>query len=143
MHWWIAWLIIAFVLGVAEVLTTTLALGLIAAAAAVAAISGAFGLPLPGQIAVFAVATAAGLGLVWPVARRHVRQAPLMRTGTAALVGRAAVVLDEVSDHSGRVRIGGEEWSARPYDENLVIPTGTKVDVMQIDGATALVYPRE
>jgi membrane protein implicated in regulation of membrane protease activity len=66
-----------------------------------------------------------------------------MRTGTAALVGRPAVVLDEVSEHSGRVRIGGEEWSARPYDENLVIPTGTKVDVMQIDGATALVYPRE
>jgi membrane protein implicated in regulation of membrane protease activity len=80
---------------------------------------------------------------VWPVARRHVRQAPLMRTGTAALVGRPAVVLDEVSEHSGRVRIGGEEWSARPYDENLVIPAGTKVDVMQIDGATALVYPRE
>jgi membrane protein implicated in regulation of membrane protease activity len=143
MHWWIVWLIMAFVLGVAEVLTTTLALGLIAAAAAVAAVSGLFGLPLPGQIAVFAVAAAAGLGLVWPVARRHVRQAPLLRTGTAALVGRPAVVLDEVSAHSGRVRIGGEEWSARPYDENLVIPAGTKVDVMQIDGATALVYPRE
>jgi membrane protein implicated in regulation of membrane protease activity len=132
MHWWIVWLIVAFVLGVAEVLTTTLALGLIAAAAAVAAVSGVFG-----------VATAAGLGLVWPVARRHVRQAPLLRTGTAALVGRPAVVLDEVNAHSGRVRIGGEEWSARPYDENLVIPAGTKVDVMQIDGATALVYPRE
>ncbi len=143
MHWWVIWLIVAFVLGVAEVLTTTLALGLIAAAAAVTAISAAFGLPLGAQIAVFAVAAAAGLGLVWPVARRHVRQAPRLRTGTAALVGKSAVVLEEVSAHGGRIRIGGEEWSSRPYDENLVIPAGTKVDVMEIDGATALVYPRE
>jgi membrane protein implicated in regulation of membrane protease activity len=52
-------------------------------------------------------------------------------------------VLEEVTRHSGRVRIGGEEWSARPYDETLVIPVGHLVDVMQIEGATALVYPRE
>jgi membrane protein implicated in regulation of membrane protease activity len=58
-------------------------------------------------------------------------------------VGRTGYVLDEVSDHGGRVRIGGEEWSARPYDETLVIPVGTKVDVLQIEGASALVYPRE
>ena len=75
-----------------------------------------------------------------PVARRHVRQPPLLKTGPAALVGRSARVLEEVSGHSGRVRIGGEEWSARSYDETLVIPVGHKVDVMQIEGATALVY---
>ena len=74
---------------------------------------------------------------------RHIRQPPLLRTGTAALVGRTAYVLDEVTAHSGRVRIGGEEWSARPYDETLTIPKGTTVDVLQIEGATALVYPRE
>ena len=64
-------------------------------------------------------------------------------SGTAALVGRSAIVLEEVTEHSGRICIGGEEWSSRPYDESLVIPVGAKVDVMQIDGATALVYPRE
>ena len=53
------------------------------------------------------------------------------------------MVLEEVTDRSGRVRIGGEDWSSRSYDETLVIPVGTKVDVMQIEGATALVYPRE
>ncbi len=74
---------------------------------------------------------------------RHVRQPPLLRTGTAALVGRPAYVLDEVTALGGRVRIGGEEWSARPYDETLTIPKGSTVDVMQIEGATALVYPRE
>ena len=91
----------------------------------------------------FVIASVAGLGLVLPIARRHVRQPPLLRSGSAALVGRPARVLEEVTGHSGRVRIGGEEWSARAYDETLVIPVGHNVDVMQIEGATALVYPRE
>ena len=91
----------------------------------------------------FVVASAAGLGLVLPIARRHVKQPPLLKTGPAALVGRPARVLEEVNGHGGRVRIGGEEWSARSYDETLVIPVGHTVDVMQIEGATALVYPRE
>src|SRR5712691_10149349 len=120
---WIVWLIVAAVLGVAELLTTTLAFGIIAIAAVVAAV--------------------AGLGFVRPIAMRHLKQPPTLRTGTAALVGRSAIVLEEVTEHSGRVRIGGEEWSSRAYDESQVIPVGAKVDVMQIDGATALVYPRE
>jgi len=141
---WIVWLIVAAVLGVAELLTMTFAFGLIAAAALVAAAVGAFHLDLGVQLAAFVVAAGAGLGVVRPVAIRHLRQAPMLRTGVAALVGRSAIVLEEVNEHSGRVRIEGEEWSSRPYlDESLVIPVGTKVDVMQIKGATALVYPRE
>jgi len=140
---WIVWLIVAAVLGVAELLTTTLAFGLIAIAAVVAAVVGGVDLGLPFQLAAFAVAAGAGLGLVRPIAMRHIKQPPILRTGTAALVGRSAIVLEEVTEHSGRVRIGGEEWSSRPYDESLVIPVGTKVDVMQIVGANALVYPRE
>jgi membrane protein implicated in regulation of membrane protease activity len=140
---WIVWLIVAAVLGVAELLTTTLAFGLIAIAAVVAAVVGAFHVGLPLQLAAFVVAAGAGLGLVRPIALRHLKQPPPLRTGTAALVGRSAIVLEEVTEHSGRVRIGGEEWSSRAYDESLVIPVGTKVDVMQITGATALVYPRE
>jgi membrane protein implicated in regulation of membrane protease activity len=140
---WIVWLIVAAVLGVAELLTTTLAFGLIAIAAVVAAVVGGVDLGLPFQLAAFAVAAGAGLGFVRPIAMRHIKQPPILRTGTAALVGRSAIVLEEVTEHSGRVRIGGEEWSSRPYDESLVIPVGTKVDVMQIVGANALVYPRE
>jgi len=140
---WIVWLIVAAVLGVAELMTTTFALGIIAAGALVAAVVGALHAPLPFQLLAFAVASAAGLGFVLPVARRHIKQPPLLKTGPAALVGESASVLEEVSRHSGRVRIGGEEWSARPYDESLVIPVGHLVDVMQIKGATALVYPRE
>jgi membrane protein implicated in regulation of membrane protease activity len=140
---WIAWLIVAAVLGVAELMTTTFALGIIAVAALVAAGVGGLHGGLPFQLLAFVVAAGAGLGFVLPIARRHVRQPPLLRTGTAALVGKSASVLEEVTADRGRVRIGGEIWSARSYDETLVIPTGSYVDVMQIEGATALVYPRE
>jgi membrane protein implicated in regulation of membrane protease activity len=109
----------------------------------VAAAVGAFHLDLGLQLAAFVVAAGAGLGFVRPIAIRHLKQPPALRTGTAALVGRSAIVLEEVTDRSGRVRIDGEEWSSRAYDDSLVIPVGTKVDVMQIKGATALVYPRE
>jgi len=140
---WIVWLIVAAVLGVAELLTFTFALGLIAIGACVAAGVAVFDVGLPFQLLAFILASGAGLGLVLPIARRHVRQPPLLRTGPAALVGRHAQVLEEVTGHGGRVRIGGEVWSARSYDETLVIPIGDTVDVMQIEGATALVYPRE
>jgi membrane protein implicated in regulation of membrane protease activity len=141
---WIVWLIVAAVLGVAELLTMTFAFGLIAVAAVVAAVVGAFHMNLALQLAAFVVAAGAGLGFVRPIAVRHLKQPPALRTGAAALVGRSAIVLEEVSEHSGRVRIDGEEWSSRPYlDDSLVIPVGTKVEVMQIKGATALVYPRE
>ena len=143
MESWVVWLIVAAVLGVAELLTTTLAFGLIAIAAVAAAVVGAFHLSFALQLVAFAVAAGAGLGIVRPIAIKHVKQPPALRTGVAALVGRSAIVLEEVTEHSGRVRIDGEEWSSRPYDESLVIPVGTKVDVMQIKGATLLVYPRE
>ncbi|HVT70598.1 MAG TPA: NfeD family protein [Trebonia sp.] len=140
---WIVWLIVAAVLGVAELATTTFALGLIAVGACVAAAVAAAHLGLPFQLLAFVVASLAGLGFVLPVARRHVRQPPLLKTGPARLIGRRAQVLEEVTEHSGQVRIDGEVWSARSYDESLVIPIGHTVDVMQIEGATALVYPRE
>jgi membrane protein implicated in regulation of membrane protease activity len=144
MESWIVWLIVAAVLGVAELVTITFAFGIIAVAAVVAAVVAAFHLDFAIQLAAFVVASGAGLGLVRPIAIRHIKQPPALRTGTAALVGRSAMVLEEVNEHSGRVRIDGEEWSSRPYlDESLVIPVGTKVDVMEIKGATALVYPRE
>jgi membrane protein implicated in regulation of membrane protease activity len=143
MESWIVWLVLAALLALAEVLTTTLAFGLLAVAAVVAAVVGGVGLGLPFQIAAFAVAAGAGLGVVRPIAVRHIRQPPPLKTGTSALVGRSAVVTQEVTALDGRVRIGGEVWSARSYDESSVIPEGSKVDVLAIEGATALVHPRE
>jgi membrane protein implicated in regulation of membrane protease activity len=140
----VVWIIVAAVLGVAELLTLTAALGLLAVAGLAAAGAAALGFGFPAQFATFAVVAVAGLVLVRPLVRRHLRPQPGQhRFGVAALVGRQARVVQEVTGHTGRVRIGGEEWSARSYDESLVIPPGATVDVIEIEGATALVYPRE
>ncbi|MFC6884193.1 MULTISPECIES: NfeD family protein [Actinomadura] len=141
MEAWVAWLLLAAALGIAELLTLTLALGLLAVAAVAAGAAGAAGMPLGVQAAVFALCSVAGVAVVRPVARRHIAQPPPLRTGAAALVGREAVTLTEVSRAGGRARIGGEEWTARPYDPDLVIPAGRTADVLAIEGATALLYP--
>ena len=139
----VLWLVAAAVLGVAEVMTTTLAFGLVAVGAVAAALAGAVGGNPVIQGTVFVVVSVAGIVLIRPVALRRLRRRPSLRTGTAALVGRTGLVLAEVTPHSGRVMIGGEEWSARPYDESSVMPAGSTVDVLQIKGAIALVHPRE
>jgi membrane protein implicated in regulation of membrane protease activity len=140
---WVIWLVVAVVLGIAEVTTLTLALGLMALGALAAALVASLGLPALLQFVAFGATSAAGIAVVRPIAVRHLRQPPPLRSGTAALVGREALALTEVSRHSGRVRIGGEEWTARPYDPHIVIPEGADVDVLAIEGATALVHPRE
>ena len=139
---WMIWLIIAVVLGVAEILTLTAALGLLGGAALITSVAAVLGLPVPLQFVVFAVSAAAGLLLVRPIATRHMLARPGV-FGVDALVGRPAYVVQEVTGHGGRVRIGGEEWTARAMDDSVVIPAGATVDVMRIDGATAVVYARE
>ncbi|OXM75137.1 MULTISPECIES: NfeD family protein [Amycolatopsis] len=143
MQLWLMWLIAAVLLGGAELFTFTAALGLLGGAAAITAGAAALGVPLLGQLLVFAGASAAALLLVRPVARRHLLGPQLQRFGVDALIGRRAYVVQEVTGLGGRVRIDGEEWTARSYDDTLVIPVGATVDVMEIRGSTALVYPRE
>ncbi len=140
---WIAWLIAAAALGVAEAFTLTLAFGLLAAAALVAAIVAGIGGSLLAQVLAFAIAGAAGLLIVRPIARRQMTHPTPVREGSYALVGTKAVVIEEVTGTQGLIKLSGEVWSARALDENHVIPPGTTVDVMEIDGATAIVYPRE
>ncbi|MFG1948865.1 NfeD family protein [Nonomuraea sp. NPDC048826] len=144
MDGWILWVIAAVLLGVLEIFTLTAALGLLGVASLLTAGAAAIGLPVPLQLLVFALTSTAGLVVIRPIVQRHnIRQPPLTRFGVEALVGKPAYVLSEVTGHSGRIRLAGEEWSARAYDETLVIPIGATVDVIEIDGATALVYPRE
>jgi membrane protein implicated in regulation of membrane protease activity len=89
----------------------------------------------------FAVLTAVSFTIVRPIARRHVNMPPQIRTGTAALVGRTGIVTERIDNDRGlgRVRIDGEVWTARCYDEDCVIEPGKRVHVMEIRGATALV----
>ena len=141
--WWLLWLAVAVLLGVAEFLTLTLAFGLLAGAALVAAVAAGLGASVPVQLLAFAVTGGVGIVALRPVARRHLALPPVSRDGSDALVGRSALVTREVSATGGLVHLSGEDWSARPFDEDLVIPPGVRVDVFQIEGATALVHPRE
>ena len=140
---WIAWLITAVALGVAEYLTLTLAFGLLAAAALVAAVVAGIGGPLLAQVLAFTITAGVGLLIVRPIARRQMTHTPLVREGSYALVGKKAVVVEEVTGTQGLIKLSGEVWSARALDEDHVIPAGTPVDVMEIEGATAIVYPQE
>jgi membrane protein implicated in regulation of membrane protease activity len=140
---WLVWLVVAVALGVAEIFTVTAALGVLGAAALVPAALAAVGAPLPIQLVVYALAATLGVVLVRPVALRHMRTPQLERFGIDALVGKRAFVIREVSDRDGLVRIDGEEWTARVFDDTTVIPAGAAVDVMRISGTTAYVYPRE
>jgi membrane protein implicated in regulation of membrane protease activity len=140
---WIAWLIVAVALGVAESFTLTLAFGLLAAAALVAAIVAGLGGSLLAQFLAFAIAGGVGLLIVRPIAKRQMTHPSLVREGSYALIGKKAVVIEEVSGTQGLIKLAGEVWSARALDEDHVIPPGTLVDVLEIEGATAIVYPRE
>ncbi|MFF5571608.1 NfeD family protein [Streptomyces luteogriseus] len=140
---WFAWLLAAAALGAAEFFTLTLVFGLLAGAALVAAVVAGVGIGLAGQLLALVAAAAAGLVLVRPVALRHMAQQPLIRDGSDALIGKRAEVMQEVTATRGLIKLSGEEWSARALDESHVIPVGALVDVMEIEGATAIVYPRE
>ncbi|MCF4136800.1 NfeD family protein [Streptomyces sp. Tue 6430] len=140
---WLIWVVIAGFLALAEIFTLTAALGMLGGAALITAGTAALGLPAPLQLLVFTVVATLSLVFLRPVALRHVLPPQTERFGVDALIGKSAYVTSEVTGTGGRVRIEGEEWTARAYDETLVIPPGTAVDVMEISGSTALVYPRE
>jgi membrane protein implicated in regulation of membrane protease activity len=108
---WIAWLIAAVALGVAESFTLTLAFGLLAAAALVAAIVAGLGGSLLAQFLAFAIAGGVGLLVVRPIAKRQMTQPSLVREGSYALIGKKAVVIEEVSGTQGLIKLAGEVWS--------------------------------
>ena len=136
---WAWWIVAAGLLAVGEMVTVSFFLGPIALAAAAAAIVALAGGGAALQWVVFIAMSAASLLVLRPIARRHLRMPAQLRTGAAALVGARAVVLERVDGHGGQVKIGGEVWSARSYDEDHAYEPGTRVEVLKIDGATALV----
>jgi membrane protein implicated in regulation of membrane protease activity len=138
---WLAWAIAALLLAVGEIFTPGLFfLGPIAVGAVVAAFVSLAGPAVWLQVLVFAGAAFISLAFLRPIARAHLSMPPALRTGTAALQGARAVVLQRVDQNGGRVKIGGEDWSARAYMPDQVLEPGAEAEVVQIEGATALVY---
>ena len=141
MEEWLLWLILAVVFGVGEILTLGFFLAPFAGGAAVAAVVSAAGAPTAAALAVFLVIAIGLLLALRPLARAHRRLPPSIRTGTAALVGKQAMVLERIANGEGVgcVRLDGEVWTARAYDDDETFEAGTRVQVMEIRGATALV----
>ena len=136
---WLIWIIIAAALAGAEVVSLDLVLIMFAGGAAAAAVCAPF-VPPAVQVGVAVVAGSALMLTVRPVARRHLSAGPDHLTGAAALVGKNAVVLERVDTHGGYVRLNGARWSARSYDRRQVLEAGQTVAVLEIDGATAVVW---
>jgi len=136
---WVVWLIIAGALAVGEIVTAGFILGPLGLAALLGALAAALGGGLVLQVVAFVAGSLASLLVLRPIARRHIRTPPLQRTGTAALVGQPAVVIDRVDVDGGRIKLAGEIWSACSYGEGDVYEPGERVTVVEIAGATARV----
>jgi membrane protein implicated in regulation of membrane protease activity len=142
MDGWILWLLLGAILGIGEMHQGGLYLLPFALGAALAAVVSLLGVGALLTVILFVATSAIVVGALRPVARRHRRLPPAIRTGSAALVGRRAMVLERIANDEGVgcVRVeGGEVWTARSYDEDEVIEVGERVEVVEIKGATALV----
>jgi membrane protein implicated in regulation of membrane protease activity len=138
---WVIWLIAAVVFAVGEIATLGFFLAPFAGGALLAALVSAAGGGTLISLLVFLLVSGVLLAALRPLARSHRRMPAQLRTGTAALVGRTAMVTERISndDGTGSVKLEGESWTARSYDEDAVIEAGRRVQVMEIRGATALV----
>ena len=138
---WVWWIVAACVLAAGEIATTGFFLAPFAVGAAIAALVDVLGASSVAAAVVFLGCSVVLLTFVRPIARRHLTMPAHMRTGTAALIGRNAMVLERIanSEGVGSAKIEGEIWTARAFDEDRVIQPGERVQVIEIRGATALV----
>ena len=138
----IAWFVLAAALLVGEMFSLDLTLALLGIGAGAAGTAGLIGAPLLVQLPVFIVVSLLGLVFVRPIAKRHLRRGKEIRTGIERLPGQAGIVLEPVTVTDGRIKLDGEIWSAR-LDELISqepVPTGKRVTVLRIEGATAVVH---
>ncbi|MGA5409211.1 NfeD family protein [Streptomyces lavendulocolor] len=136
---WVWWLIGAVGLGIPLVLTAMPEFGMLSVGATAGALTAALGFGVVAQVVVFAAVSVALIAVVRPVAARHRDGRPQHATNVDALRGRQAVVLERVDGGGGRIKLAGEVWSARSLDTDQVFEPGRQVDVVEIDGATAVV----
>jgi membrane protein implicated in regulation of membrane protease activity len=136
---WVWWLIAAVGLGIPLVVTAMPEFGMLAVGAVAAAGTAGLGGDVVLQVLVFAAVSVALIGVVRPIAARHRAQRPQLATGVDALRGKQALVLERVDGAGGRIKLAGEVWSARSLDAGQAYEVGQEVDVVEIEGATAIV----
>jgi membrane protein implicated in regulation of membrane protease activity len=140
---WAAWLSLALLLAAAEIVSLDLVLLMLAVGACAGAATSVLTDSIPVQLLVAIVVSVAMLGVVRPSVVKRLHRGPELTTGHAALVGRHGVVIAPVGRRGGLIRLAGEDWTARSFDPDLTIDTGAEVEVFEIDGATAVVYPAD
>ncbi|WP_089107844.1 NfeD family protein [Streptomyces hyaluromycini] len=136
---WVWWLVVAAALGIPLVVTAMPEFGMFAVGAVAAAATAGLGAGVVLQVLVFVVVSVALIAVVRPIANRHAAQRPQLATGVDALKGRQAVVLERVDGADGRIKLAGEIWSARSLHPDRAYEVGQEVDVVEIEGATAIV----
>jgi membrane protein implicated in regulation of membrane protease activity len=136
---WVWWLVGAAALGIPLVVTAMPEFGMLAVGAVAAAVFAGLGFGAVAQVLTFVVVSVALIAVVRPIAVRHSRQRPQLATGVDALKGKQAVVLERVDGSGGRIKLAGEVWSARSLDTERAYDVGQEVDVVEIEGATAIV----
>jgi membrane protein implicated in regulation of membrane protease activity len=136
---WMFWVLLAVVFAAGEIISLSFFLAPFAVGALLGAAADLAGAGAALSVLVFLVSSGLVFGFVRPIARRHVRTPAQLRTGTAALVGKTALVTETVTADAGTVKLDGEVWTARPYVPDEVIESGSRVHVVEIKGATALV----
>ncbi|WP_416965383.1 NfeD family protein [Streptomyces sp. Agncl-13] len=137
---WVWWLVGAAALGIPLVVTAMPEFGMFGVGAVAAAVTAGIGGGVVVQVLVFVVVSVALIAVVRPIATRHRSTLPQLATGIDALKGKQAVVLERVDGSGdGRIKLAGEIWSARSLDADRAYEPGQEVDVVEIEGATAIV----
>ena len=135
-------LALAILLGIAEMFSLDLILGMMALGTLVGVVAALLGAGFAVSAVVAAVASVACLAVVRPPLVKRLHSGPELTLGHNKLVGQQGVVTERITGlESGRIRLAGEFWSAKPYDETLAIEPGSTVEVLEIRGATAYVHP--
>ncbi len=141
-HLWETWLALSIALGVAEMFSLDLILAMLAAGAVIGMVAALIGLPVVAQVLLALAASVAALSLVRPAFIKRLHGGPELSLGHSKLVGTRCLVTEEITGlNAGRIKAGGEVWTALPYDDNLRIAPGETVEILQIKGATAYVHP--
>jgi membrane protein implicated in regulation of membrane protease activity len=140
---WAIWLSLAFLLGIAEIMSLDLVLIMLA----VGALAGAGIAVIAPSLWWLQILVASGISIMMllllrPTLLAKVRSMPGYRSSTAKMVGSSGVATSQIDKSGGEIKVDGQSWTARPYSSDVVIEQGTEIEVYEIDGAIAVVYPK-
>lgn len=136
----IFWLVVLILSIGVEVISLGLTSIWFAGGALIAVIAAAFSAPVVVQIILFFLVSLVLLIFTRPIAVKYFNR-ERVKTNVESLVGKQAIVISEIDNLQGigQVTVGGQEWSARSYDDRLNLPVGMVVEIVAINGVKLIV----